>query len=123
MLSCLMLVINLLHLHQPYRITVSWYSNGEHHCKRIFFEYFLIVVSHTCISMFAAVTATLIFGSVMERTSLRAFLVFLVFWSVFVYDIVAYWVWAQKGWLKQLGVLDFAGGIPVHIVTAFTSLA
>jgi Amt family ammonium transporter len=74
-------------------------------------------------SMFAVVTGTILFGSVIERTSLRGFVVFLIIWSVFVYDIVAYWVWSENGWLKSLGVLDFAGGMPVHIVAGFSSLA
>ncbi len=73
--------------------------------------------------MFAAVTAALAFGSVTERTSLRGYVVFLFFWSVFVYDIVAYWVWGENGWLKKLGALDFAGGTPVHIVSGFSALA
>ena len=54
---------------------------------------------------------------------LRGFVVFLFFWSVFVYDIVAAWVWGVNGWCKALGSLDFAGGTPVHVVSGFSALA
>ena len=54
---------------------------------------------------------------------LRGFVVFLFFWSVFVYDIVAAWVWGVNGWCKALGALDFAGGTPVHVVSGFSALA
>jgi hypothetical protein len=34
-------------------------------------------------------------------------------WSTLVYDFIAYWTWAENGWLHDYGVLDFAGGTPV----------
>ncbi len=48
---------------------------------------------------------------------------FLFFWSVFVYDVVAYWTWSLNGWLRTLGSLDFAGGSVVHIVSGMSGLA
>jgi Amt family ammonium transporter len=54
---------------------------------------------------------------------LRGYVVFLFFWSVFVYDIVAYWTWSKNGWLRNLGSLDFAGGTVVHIVAGMSGLA
>jgi len=52
-----------------------------------------------------------------------AYVLFLVIWSTTVYDFIAYWVWAPNGWLKAYGVLDFAGGTPVHITSGFSALA
>src|SRR4030042_3298525 len=44
-------------------------------------------------------------------------------WSTIVYDPVAHWVWGAGGWLKQMGALDFAGGIVVHLISGISSLA
>lgn len=57
------------------------------------------------------------------KLKLRGFVVFIFFWTVFVYDFVAYWTWGLHGWLKELGTIDFAGGTPVHVVSGFTALA
>jgi Amt family ammonium transporter len=43
-------------------------------------------------------------------------------WATLVYDPIAHWVWGAGGWLKNLGVLDFAGGIVVHISAGFAAL-
>lgn len=45
------------------------------------------------------------------------------FWTTLVYDFVAYWTWNKSGWLNVLGVLDFAGGGPVHVASGFSALA
>ncbi len=63
---------------------------------------------------FAIITAALISGAVVERMAFRAYVPFLVLWSLVVYAPLAHWVWGG-GWLGQLGALDFAGGTVVHI--------
>src|SRR5450759_4443078 len=60
--------------------------------------------------MFAVITVALITGAVVERIKFGAILVFSVLWFTLVYCPVAHWVWGG-GWLAQLGVLDFAGGL------------
>ncbi len=65
--------------------------------------------------MFAIITPALIIGAFAERMKFSAFLIFIVLWTTFVYDPVCHWVWGSGGWLKELGVIDFAGGIVVHI--------
>ena len=50
-------------------------------------------------------------------------MIFLFFWSTIVYNAIAYWHWAPNGWLRTLGVLDYAGGAPVHICSGFSALA
>jgi len=51
------------------------------------------------------------------------FLLFINIWSLLVYNPVARWTWHWAGWSNQLGVLDFAGGTPVHITSGTTCLA
>lgn len=73
--------------------------------------------------MFAVITPALISGAVAERMKFSTFLVFTLAWTTIVYDPVAHWVWGAGGWLKNLGVLDFAGGIVVHATSGFSALA
>jgi Amt family ammonium transporter len=72
--------------------------------------------------MFAAITPALISGAFAERKKFNAFLVFSCLWVLFVYCPVAHWVWSQGGWLNKLGVLDFAGGIVVHLTSGISAL-
>lgn len=71
---------------------------------------------------FAAITLAIVTSAVAERIRLSAFLVFGLAWSTVIYDPVAHWVWGG-GWAQQMGVLDFAGGIVVHICAGFSALA
>jgi Amt family ammonium transporter len=74
-------------------------------------------------AMFAIITVALITGAVVERMKFSAILVFSVLWLTVVYCPVAHWVWGDGGWLTKLGVLDFAGGIVVHISAGVSALA
>lgn len=71
--------------------------------------------------MFAVLTPALISGAFAERMKFPAFVAFMLLWSTFVYAPVAHWVWGG-GWLGQLGVLDFAGGTVVHIISGVSGL-
>ncbi len=73
--------------------------------------------------MFAVITPALISGAFAERMKFSAYLIFVLAWTTIVYDPVAHWVWGSGGWLKHLGVLDFAGGIVVHATSGFSALA
>lgn len=73
--------------------------------------------------MFAIIAPALITGAFIGRVKFKAFLLFTVLWATFVYDPIAHWVWGTGGWLGNLGVLDFAGGIVVHISTGVSALA
>jgi len=73
--------------------------------------------------MFAVITPALISGAFAERMKFSTFLIFTILWTTLVYDPVAHWVWGAGGWLKNLGVLDFAGGIVVHATSGFSALA
>jgi ammonium transporter, Amt family len=72
--------------------------------------------------MFAVITVALITGAVVERVKFSAILVFAILWFTLVYTPVAHWVWGG-GWLAKLGVLDFAGGIVVHITAGVSAFA
>jgi Amt family ammonium transporter len=72
--------------------------------------------------MFAIITPALIIGAFAERMKFSAFLVFSLLWATFVYDPLCHWVWGAGGWLKNLGVLDFAGGIVVHTSAGIAAL-
>lgn len=73
--------------------------------------------------MFAIIAPALITGAFIGRVKFKAFLLFTILWSTIVYDPVAHWVWGTGGWLGNLGVLDFAGGIVVHITSGVSALA
>ena len=73
-------------------------------------------------AMFAIITVSLITGRYVERIKFSSFLVFSLAWATLVYDPVAHWVWGG-GWLAQMGALDFAGGIVVHITAGVSALA
>jgi Amt family ammonium transporter len=72
--------------------------------------------------MFAVITPLLITGAFAERMRWSAFFVFVVVWSLVIYYPLAHWVWGG-GWLAQLGVFDFAGGIVIHTSAGLASLA
>lgn len=63
---------------------------------------------------FAIITPALVIGAFAERMRFGAVLWFSALWLVLVYLPVAHWVWGG-GWLARLGVMDFAGGIVVHV--------
>ncbi len=70
---------------------------------------------------FAVITPALIIGAFAERVRFSAMLLFMTLWSLVVYVPVAHWIWGG-GWLQQLGVLDFAGGIVVHVSAGVAGL-
>ncbi|MEJ2685080.1 MAG: ammonium transporter [Candidatus Sulfobium sp.] len=74
-------------------------------------------------AMFAVITPALISGAIAERMKFSSYLIFTLLWTTVVYDPVAHWVWGAGGWLKELGTLDFAGGIVVHLTSGISALA
>src|SRR5512133_748286 len=73
-------------------------------------------------AMFAVITPALITGAFAERVRFKAFVLFTILWATFVYDPLAHWVWGAGGWLKTMGVLDFAGGTVVHISSGVSAM-
>src|SRR3989339_544854 len=72
--------------------------------------------------MFAVITPALITGAFAERMKFSSCVVFCLLWTTLVYDPVCHWVWGSGGWLKERGVLDFAGGIVVHATSGISAL-
>jgi Amt family ammonium transporter len=71
---------------------------------------------------FCILTAALVSGAVVERMRFLPYLGFIALWSIFVYPIMAHWVFGG-GFLQENGTLDFAGGVPVEMGSGFTALA
>lgn len=72
--------------------------------------------------MFAIITPALITGAFADRVNFKSYLIFLVAWSFLIYIPLAHWIWGG-GFLQQLGVVDFAGGIVVHTSAGLAALA
>ena len=79
----------------------------------------LAFVAFQC--MFAALTPALITGAFAERMRFSAFALLMLLWAVFIYNPMAHWVWGG-GFLAQLGALDFAGGLVIHILSGVSGL-
>ena len=66
-------------------------------------------------SMFAATAATIVSGSMAERTNFKAYCIYSAAISLIIYPISGHWIWGG-GWLSSLGFHDFAGSTCVHMV-------
>ena len=72
--------------------------------------------------VFCATAATIVSGAMAERTKFSAYCVYSAVISLVVYPIEAGWVWNGQGWLAQLGCIDFAGSIVIHMVGGISAL-
>ncbi len=70
---------------------------------------------------FAIITPALIVGAFAERMKFSAMLWFSALWLIVVYMPICHWIWGN-GWLAQLGVKDFAGGIVIHVNAGVAAL-
>ena len=74
---------------------------------------------------FAIITPALIAGAFAERVKFRGYLVFIALWGIMVYNPLCHWVWAEDGFLFNMGpkgAIDFAGGTVVHISAGVSGL-
>ena len=79
----------------------------------------LAFVAFQC--MFAALTPALITGAFAERMKFKGFALLMLLWAMFIYNPMAHWVWGG-GFLAELGALDFAGGLVIHILSGVSGL-
>ncbi len=70
---------------------------------------------------FAVITPALIIGGFAERMKFSSMLIFSAFWLLLVYVPITHWVWGG-GWLAEMGLYDFAGGVVVHITAGVAAL-
>ncbi|MFN3201536.1 MAG: ammonium transporter [Bradymonadia bacterium] len=73
--------------------------------------------------VFCGTATTIISGAVAERTRFSSYLIISVLVSAFIYPISGHWAWADGGWLKTSGFVDFAGSTVVHTVGGMVALA
>ena len=73
--------------------------------------------------MFAVITPALITGAFAERVRFAPFVLFSLLWAVLVYNPVCHWIWGNGGWMAEKGVMDFAGGLVVHVTCGAAALA
>jgi len=74
---------------------------------------------------FAIIAPALIAGAFAERVTFRGYIVFIALWSLLVYSPICHWVWAEDGFLFNMGpagAIDFAGGTVVHISSGISAL-
>lgn len=73
-------------------------------------------------AMFAATAATIVSGTMAERTKFSSYLLYSLILTTFIYPVVGHWAWQSDGWLAQRGFIDFAGSTVVHSVGAWAGL-
>lgn len=71
----------------------------------------------------ATFAAALISGAIVERTRFGPFLILAILWTTLVYDPVAHWVMAPEGWLKRTGLVDYGGGLSVHLSAGISAMS
>ncbi|PAV00005.1 ammonium transporter [Helicobacter sp. TUL] len=93
-------------------VGISGYDeNGVPHILHVIFQ-----------MMFALIASAIITGSLVGRIKLGVLVIFLIFWSTIVYDLLAHMIWSEKGFLLVRGGLDFAGGGVVHVSAGVAGL-
>jgi len=70
---------------------------------------------------FAIITPALIVGAYVERIKFSAVLIFSALWIIIIYAPVTHWIWGG-GWLAELNIMDFAGGLVVHLTAGVSAL-
>ena len=70
---------------------------------------------------FAIITPALMVGAYVERIKFSAVLLFSGLWLIVVYAPVTHWIWGG-GWLAEKGILDYAGGLVVHLTAGISAL-
>ena len=71
---------------------------------------------------FAIITPALISGAVVGRMKLIPYMIFIFLWTTVCYDPIARWIFYSQGWLKNMGVMDFSGGLVVHVSSGVSAL-
>lgn len=73
-------------------------------------------------TVFCTTTATIVSGAIAERTKFSAYIVFSLVMTTLIYPVSGHWIWQGKGWLTNMGFIDFAGSTAVHAVGGCAAL-
>lgn len=71
---------------------------------------------------FVIAVISIVSGAVAERINFRAYLLYAILMTTFIYPIAGHWIWGG-GWISKLGMLDFAGSAVIHALGGFSALA
>ncbi|XP_055928912.1 putative ammonium transporter 3 isoform X2 [Argiope bruennichi] len=93
----------------------SFFLDSEPQTMGVVFATFIFQLS------FATTATTIVSGAMAERTDFHAYCIF-SFLNTLTYCIPAGWLWAEHGFLKRLGALDFAGSCAVHLTGGVSAL-
>ncbi|MBI99623.1 MAG: hypothetical protein CME67_00205 [Halobacteriovoraceae bacterium] len=72
--------------------------------------------------LFCFISVLVLWGSTLERVTMKFYGVFTFLWLLLVYCPVSRWLLNKEGWLREFGVIDFAGGFTVHVTSGFSAL-
>ncbi|CAF1050870.1 unnamed protein product [Rotaria sp. Silwood1] len=79
-----------------------------------------VLIAFEC--SFATLTPALISGAVVGRMKLIPYIIFIFLWTTLCYDPLARWMLFHEGWLYKMGIIDFAGGLVVHVSSGISGL-
>ncbi|AJY75828.1 ammonium transporter [Paenibacillus beijingensis] len=74
-------------------------------------------------SAFVIAVISIVSGAVAERINFRAYIIYTIVMTGFIYPVAGHWVWAAGGWIASLGMIDFAGSAVIHALGGFAALA
>ena len=74
-----------------------------------------------CAFVIAAIS--IVSGAVAERIHFRAYILYTIMMTGFIYPVSGHWIWSSNGWLAQLGMIDFAGSAAIHALGGFAALS
>lgn len=80
------------------------------------------ILFFACQLMFTVIAPALITGAFAGRLNFHGYLKFLILWMIFIYIPVCHWIWGG-GFFAKIDVMDFAGGIVIHVSAGFAALA
>ncbi|KIL41883.1 ammonium transporter [Gordoniibacillus kamchatkensis] len=72
---------------------------------------------------FVIAVISIVSGAVAERINFRAYILYTILMTAFIYPIAGHWVWSVGGWLAGFGMIDFAGSAVIHALGGFSALA
>lgn len=121
-----LILVTLFYFAIGFTIQYGWFSDFSHnaHPNDPHYPYLFLLFQ----TLFAATAATIVSGAVAERCGLTGYMIISLVIVTFIYPISGQWVWGgvfgtPRGWLSELGFVDFAGSVQVHALGGAVALA